>query len=153
MPIGTVRWFNARKGYGFILPEGAEEDSEGNDIFVHYSSIDAPENTFRTLYHGEKVEFQVIESEKGKEAKEVTVLDPSPRRLRYQNKDKEESQEEPLNDELTSEDEVVSDEEILEENVSDEDISDEETPNNEAFNEEEDSDKEALDEKIQKNKS
>mgnify|MGYP006298555653 CR=1 FL=1 len=80
---GIVRWFNARKGYGFILPEGVEEE-EGNDVFVHFSSIIADENSFRTLYHGEKVEFEVIESDKGREAKEVNILEPSPRRIEHQ---------------------------------------------------------------------
>lgn len=84
MPTGTVRWFNARKGYGFILPEGMEETQEGNDVFVHFTSIVADENTFRTLYHGEKVEFTVVDGAKGKEAKEVSVVDPSPRRIRRQ---------------------------------------------------------------------
>ncbi len=84
MPIGIVRWFNARKGYGFILPDGVVE-AEGNDIFVHFSSIIAEENTFRTLYHGEKVEFTVIEGKNGHEAKTVNVIDPSPRRIQRNN--------------------------------------------------------------------
>lgn len=79
MPKGTVRWFNARKGYGFILPDGRKED--GNDVFVHFSSINTIENSFKTLYHGEKVEFTVIEGKKGQEAKEVNILEPSPRRI------------------------------------------------------------------------
>ena len=80
---GTVRWFNARKGYGFSLPEGSSEE-EGNDVFVHYSSIVADEKTFRTLYHGEKVAFTVIDGDKGPEAKEVTIVEPSPRRIQRQ---------------------------------------------------------------------
>ena len=84
MQIGIVRWFNAKKGYGFILPEGVTEE-EGNDIFVHFSSIVADENSFKTLYHGEKVEFNVIDGEKGQEAKEVSIVEPSPRRIQREN--------------------------------------------------------------------
>ena len=55
---GIVNWFNSKKGYGFILPEGTSE-GQGKDVFVHFSSIVAEENTFRTLYHGEKVDERI----------------------------------------------------------------------------------------------
>ena len=80
--IGKVKWFNNKKGFGFILPEGASEADDGNDIFVHFSSIQAEENSFRTLYHGEKVEFTIVNGDKGQEAKDVNVLEPSPRRVK-----------------------------------------------------------------------
>lgn len=63
MAIGTVKWFNDRKGYGFINEE------DGRDIFVHFSSIEMP--GFKTLTEGEKVVFEVEESDRGPEAKNV----------------------------------------------------------------------------------
>ena len=63
MAEGTVKWFSDRKGFGFI------EQENGNDIFVHFSSIDMP--GFKTLADGEKVSFDVEESERGPVAKNV----------------------------------------------------------------------------------
>ncbi len=63
MAKGTVKWFNDSKGYGFI------SQSSGNDIFVHFSSIEG--TGFRTLAEGEEVEFEVKETEKGPEAANV----------------------------------------------------------------------------------
>lgn len=63
MAEGTVKWFNDRKGYGFITLE------DGRDLFVHYSSIDTP--GFKTLTEGERVTFEVEESERGPQAKNV----------------------------------------------------------------------------------
>lgn len=60
---GKVKWFNENKGYGFILQDG------GRDVFVHYSEI--KEDGYRTLSEGELVEFEVAESPKGPQAKEV----------------------------------------------------------------------------------
>jgi CspA family cold shock protein len=60
---GTVKWFNDRKGYGFINEE------QGRDIFVHFSSIDMP--GFKTLAEGERVVFEIEESDRGPEAKNV----------------------------------------------------------------------------------
>jgi CspA family cold shock protein len=64
---GTVKWFNGDKGYGFITPE------EGPDLFVHYSEIQA--SGFRTLNEGDRVEFEITEGNKGKQASAVTVVD------------------------------------------------------------------------------
>jgi CspA family cold shock protein len=64
---GTVKWFNGDKGYGFITPE------EGPDLFVHYSEIQA--SGFRTLNEGDRVEFEITEGKKGKQASAVTVVD------------------------------------------------------------------------------
>ena len=58
-----VKWFNDRKGYGFI------ERDDGKDLFVHHSSIDM--TGFRTLAEGDKVSFEVNESDRGPEAKNV----------------------------------------------------------------------------------
>ncbi len=60
---GTVKWFNAEKGYGFISSE------EGNDVFVHFSAIKA--EGYRTLEEGEKVTFEVVDGPKGKQATDV----------------------------------------------------------------------------------
>ena len=63
---GTVKWFNAAKGYGFLAREG------GPDVFVHYSAIKA--DGFRNLEEGQKVEFDVEQGNKGLQAANVTIL-------------------------------------------------------------------------------
>jgi len=63
---GTVKWFNPKKGYGFITKD------EGGDVFVHYSAIDM--DGFRTLQEGQKVEFDIQNSEKGPQAVNVKVV-------------------------------------------------------------------------------
>jgi cold shock protein len=63
---GTVKWFSAEKGYGFITPE------EGPDVFVHYSSIQG--SGYRGLDEGEQVEFEITEGRKGKQASDVIRL-------------------------------------------------------------------------------
>jgi len=60
MAKGTVKWFNDRKGYGFITPEN------GEDLFVHYSSISG--DGFKTLSEGEAVEFEVAPGRRGQQA-------------------------------------------------------------------------------------
>ncbi len=69
MPTGTVKWFNPRKGFGFIIP-----DDGGNDVFVHYSGIEVTENEFATLHENEKVEYETREGKKGIEAYDVKVI-------------------------------------------------------------------------------
>ena len=66
MAQGIVKWFNDRKGYGFISQE------DGNDVFVHFSSIDAP--GYKTLAEGDNVDFDIEESDRGPEAKNVRKL-------------------------------------------------------------------------------
>ena len=63
MAEGIVKWFNDKKGYGFIAWE------EGKDLFVHHSSIDM--TGFRTLTEGDRVSFEVNETDRGPEAKTV----------------------------------------------------------------------------------
>ena len=63
---GTVKWFNAEKGYGFL------SQPEGEDIFVHYTAIQG--NGFRTLKEGQEVEFTVDRGPKGLQASNVTIL-------------------------------------------------------------------------------
>ena len=64
---GKVKWFNAEKGYGFITSD------EGKDIFVHYSAIQA--DGFRSLEEGQKVPFEIVESDRGQQAANVVVTD------------------------------------------------------------------------------
>ena len=63
MAQGTVKWFNAEKGYGFIAEDG------GADVFVHYSAIDA--TGYRSLEEGDRVEFEVSQGQKGPQADAV----------------------------------------------------------------------------------
>ncbi|MBM7785198.1 cold-shock protein [Tenggerimyces flavus] len=63
MTQGTVKWFNAEKGYGFIAVDG------GNDVFVHYSKIQM--DGYKSLADGQTVEFEVVEGPKGLEAHDV----------------------------------------------------------------------------------
>lgn len=62
---GTVKWFNDAKGFGFITPEGGDRD-----CFVHYSAIAG--TGFRTLQEGEKVEFDLVQGQKGPAAENVS---------------------------------------------------------------------------------
>ena len=64
--LGTVKWFNDGKGYGFIAREG------GDDVFVHFSAIQG--NGFRSLQEGQKVEFTIQQGPKGLQAADVTVV-------------------------------------------------------------------------------
>jgi cold shock protein len=64
--IGTVKWFNGEKGFGFIEREG------GKDVFVHFSAITA--DGYRSLQEGQKVEFTVEQGPKGPQASNVTIV-------------------------------------------------------------------------------
>ena len=63
---GPVKWFNAKKGFGFI------SDEEGKDVFVHFSALQM--DGFKVLEEGDEVEFEVIDGEKGPQAANVTKL-------------------------------------------------------------------------------
>jgi CspA family cold shock protein len=66
MPSGKVKWFNESKGFGFI------EQDTGEDVFVHYTSIQG--NGFKTLREGQKVDFEVTQGPKGLKAENVNPL-------------------------------------------------------------------------------
>jgi len=64
---GTVKWFDAKKGYGFI------EREDGDDVFVHFSAIQ--DEGFKTLEDGEEVEFEIVEGDRGPQAAEVVRVE------------------------------------------------------------------------------
>ena len=64
--VGVVKWFDTKKGYGFI------EQENGEDIFAHYSAIE--EEGFKNLEEGQRVSFEVVESEKGLQAENIVKL-------------------------------------------------------------------------------
>ncbi|MCM1988564.1 cold-shock protein [Oceanirhabdus seepicola] len=66
MMTGTVKWFNAEKGFGFITTE------EGTDLFAHFSQIN--KEGYKSLEEGQKVSFEVIEGQKGPQAGNIEVI-------------------------------------------------------------------------------
>ena len=66
MPTGTVKWFDVKKGFGFIV------NADGKDVFVHFTSIEG--DGFRSLKDGEPVEYELIKGEKGLSAQHVRRL-------------------------------------------------------------------------------
>ncbi len=67
MAKGTVKWFDPKKGFGFVL------NDDGEDVFIHYTSIDG--DGFRCLRNGQVVEYEEIASDKGLQGKDVTILE------------------------------------------------------------------------------
>ena len=67
MAKGTVKWFDPKKGFGFVL------NDEGQDVFVHYTSIDG--EGFRCLRNGQVVEFEQFDSDKGLQGRGVLIVD------------------------------------------------------------------------------
>jgi CspA family cold shock protein len=86
MSDGKVKWFNPRKGYGFIAT------SDGRDIFVHYSSISS--DGYKTLAEGDPVTFDVVEGDKGLRAENVVALAASESKEEPQGEQEPESKEE-----------------------------------------------------------
>ncbi|GAA2086030.1 cold-shock protein [Pseudolysinimonas kribbensis] len=67
MPTGTVKWFNAEKGFGFITP-----DDGSQDLFAHYSAIQT--SGYRSLDEGQRVEFEVTQGQKGPQASNINAV-------------------------------------------------------------------------------
>jgi CspA family cold shock protein len=67
MATGKVKWFNEKKGFGFL-----QRDDGGKDVFVHHTAIVA--EGFRTLQEGQKVQFNIVEDKKGPKAENVTIV-------------------------------------------------------------------------------
>ena len=67
MPVGTVKWFNADKGFGFITP-----DDGGADVFAHFSAIAS--SGFRSLNENQRVEFEVTQGQRGPQAANIRTL-------------------------------------------------------------------------------
>ncbi|MFV0457284.1 MAG: cold-shock protein [Actinomycetales bacterium] len=67
MAQGTVKWFNAEKGFGFIAQDGG-----GDDVFVHFSAIQA--DGYRTLEENQRVDFEITQSPKGPQAENVRAI-------------------------------------------------------------------------------
>ncbi|MBG0786676.1 MAG: cold-shock protein [Anaerolineaceae bacterium] len=66
--LGVVKWFNGEKGYGFIARDSGEKD-----VFVHFTAINA--EGFRTLREGQRVEFEVVQGQKGPQAQNVEIIE------------------------------------------------------------------------------
>jgi CspA family cold shock protein len=71
MAVGTVKWFNDAKGFGFIEPEGG-----GEDVFAHFSAIQM--DGFRTLKQGSKVAFELVQGPKGQLAQAIRPVEATP---------------------------------------------------------------------------
>jgi len=69
---GTVKWFNSRKGFGFINSE------EGSDVFVHFSALSGDDDEYKTLNENDEVEFETTQGEKGPQASNVVVTKKAP---------------------------------------------------------------------------
>ncbi|WP_426235416.1 cold shock domain-containing protein [Pseudomonas sp. TWP3-2] len=76
MAVGTVKWFNNAKGFGFIntdAPQGKDEDGKDIDFFAHYSAIEM--DGYKTLKAGQKVKFEMVQGPKGLHAVKITAAE------------------------------------------------------------------------------
>lgn len=71
MPQGVIKWFDAKKGFGFI-----KSAPGGKDVFVHYTSIEG--DGYRTLKDGDSVDYEIVESDRGPQARKVRRMVPAP---------------------------------------------------------------------------
>jgi CspA family cold shock protein len=74
MVKGTCKWFDKKKGYGFITPEDGS-----NDVFVHYSAIKGAGDQFKIIYEGDILEFDITQGAKGPQAENVQIVQSAPR--------------------------------------------------------------------------
>jgi CspA family cold shock protein len=123
---GTVKWFNAGKGYGFI-----ERDNGEGDVFVHYSAING--SGFKTLDEGQRVEFDVVESDKGPQAQDIEPMGESVTSFTTEPEDSEDtfSEDEPDNEDTFSEDEPDNEDTFSEDEPDNEDTFSEDEPDSE----------------------
>lgn len=77
MATGIVKWFNYKKGYGFISLIDDSEDAK--DVFVHFSAIVGESDQFKTLHQEDKVTFDIIDGDKGQVAQNVVVIEAAPK--------------------------------------------------------------------------
>ncbi|WP_216916738.1 cold-shock protein [Nocardia noduli] len=68
MAVGTVKWFNSDKGFGFIVPDGGTDP----DVFVHYTAI--ADDGFRELDEGQRVQYETVHADRGMQASDVRVI-------------------------------------------------------------------------------
>ena len=80
MVKGKVKWFDSRKGFGFI------DSEDGNDVFVHFSALSEEGNEYKTLNENDEVEFEVTQGEKGPQASNVVVTKKAPPQQRSSNR-------------------------------------------------------------------
>jgi len=78
MVEGTVKWFNNKKGYGFI-----SRNDNSEDVFVHFSAIEGNDEDFKAIYEGDIVTFEVVDGEKGPQANSVVVTQKGPRKSNF----------------------------------------------------------------------
>ena len=127
MPTGIVKWFNGRKGFGFIEPEDG-----GNDVFVHITAV--KDAGIDRLQDGDRVTYELIEN-RGRMAAGSIVVTGSGEQTPSEEASEEESSEEEVSEEESSEEEV-SEEESSEEEASEEESSEEEASEEESSEEE-----------------
>ena len=127
MPTGIVKWFNGRKGFGFIEPEDG-----GNDVFVHITAV--KDAGIDRLQDGDRVTYELIEN-RGRMAAGSIVVTGSGEQTPSEEASEEESSEEEVSEEESSEEEA-SEEEVSEEESSEEEASEEESSEEESSEEE-----------------
>ena len=134
MPTGIVKWFNGRKGFGFIEPEDG-----GNDVFVHITAV--KDAGIDRLQDGDRVTYELVEN-RGRMAAGSIVITGSGEQTASEEASEEAPEEEPSEEEATEEEsseEEAPEEEPSEEEVTEEESSEEEAPANEASEEDNDS--------------
>ena len=134
MPTGMVKWFNGRKGFGFIEPEDG-----GNDVFVHITAV--KDAGIDRLQDGDRVTYELIENRGRMAAGSIVITGSGEQTPSEEASEEESSEEEPSEEEASEEEseEESSEEESSEEEASEEEPSEEEAPADEASEEDTDS--------------